>query len=140
MSEGIMAHRGQAMPVPPNGSGGSAGEAVLDGMIASSAGDPPSWRLRSGLPRHLLQWAFAAGTDRREAKAVMEFVAGLVENPDVGEAVPPPVTGLLGIDDVPDIRHAVPEGTTTQVIWRFHPALGWIEILAPRIAQELEPR
>ena len=88
---------------------------------------------RGGLPRHLLQWAFGAGTDRREATLVMQFVAGLMDDPDVGKPVPPEMTGLLGVEDVLDIRRDVPDGTTTEVMWGFDPMQRSIEIIAPGV-------
>jgi len=105
-------------------------EVAPDRLTPSSA-DASPWRLRNGLPQRLLQWAFAPGTDRREAKAVMEFVARLLENPDVGEPIASATPDLPGPEDIPLIRHAVPQGTTTQVVWRFYGPLRWIEILAP---------
>jgi hypothetical protein len=79
----------------------------------------------------LLQWAFAPSTDRQEAKAVMEFVVRLLEEPDVGD----PVTGPPGGEDTPDVRHAHVPGTTTRVVWRFYRPLHWVEILAPGTAE-----
>lgn len=139
MSEGISDHRKQGIGGSAEWQGGPPGLAAPDGLTPSSASDDSPWRLRNGLPQRLLQWAFAAETDRQEAKAVMEFVARLLDDPDVGQPSAPPVTDLPGTDDAPDIRHAVPEGTTTQVIWRFYRPLHWIEILAPGMAQTLQP-
>jgi hypothetical protein len=131
MSEGISAQQRQGMGVSAEWQSGPPGLGAPDGLTPSSASDDSPWRLRNGLPQRLLQWAFGAETDRQEAKAVMEFVARLLDDPDVGEPGAPSVTDLPGTDDVPDVRHAVPEGTTTQVIWRFYRPLHWIEILAP---------
>lgn len=109
-------------------------------MTSARAGDPTFWRFRPNpvdptKPHRNIQaltrWAFAPETDRREATLVMEFVASLLDDPDVGKPVTGHIAKVVGVQDIQNLRHEVPPGTATDVTWAFDTETGEIDVFGP---------